>query len=605
MFQLDFGQSKSKSTANLFHSSIRETDIRAVSCSFWEEHCLECAQPECYKSCPLYIRRADGNCARFTNGIVQNFRYDGWLGFGAEIQFRRWAKLQSAFSNKTLHPTKARLFTKIDAILSRASVTGDRITSSLTKNKLLSLQRYYQFFRRRWHEKSIRKNKEGEPVVYDAFAMEVWNQGTDAFSMILEAQIDYQTVFRRSLLLNPGHNLHLIPWNEIITESETSPARWILHPENDYEADLVFGCLDALQFADAAFMNQRISKCPSAKVKCVVWDLDNTLWDGVLADEGIESITLRQEAIDLIRLFDQRGIVQSIASKNDPSLIESFLERQGLKHYFIYPQINWLPKSGNIRKIAEDFNLGLDSFAFIDDSPFEREEVRHHISEMRIYDAAKIDMLASDPAFDVPITEVSKNRRLSYINESKRKVSRQNFPTDYRAFLLDCQLDMSVSSQFDPRSLERCVELLQRTNQLNLSGRRLSRASLEAEIQSPKHRHYHFSCRDKYGQYGLVGFATILEEDQYLIMTDFAMSCRIAKKKFENQFFRFLQKSAVKQQKIGIMADFVPTQRNNILLESLKEVGFRMTDSSSSRLFLSSTSEIPDLNLVNFRIKDA
>jgi FkbH-like protein len=605
MFQLDFGQSKPRSTPNLFHSSISAADIRAVSSSLWEEHCLECAQPECFATCPLYIRRADGNCARFTEGIVQNFRYDGWLGFGAEIKFRRWAKLQSRFSNTTLNPTKARLLTKIDAILSRGSVTIDKFTSSFTRNKHLSLQRYYQFFRRRWHEKSIRKNNDGTSFAYDAFAMETWNQGTDAFSMILEAQIDYQTVFRRSLLLNPGHNLHVIPWREIIAESGTTPARWVLHPESDYEADLVFGCLDAIQFADAGIMNQWISKCPAAKVKCVVWDLDNTLWDGVLADDGTENITLCQRAIDLIRLFDQRGIVQSIASKNDPSLIETFLESQGLKHYFIYEQINWLPKSSNIRKIAEDFNLGLDSFAFIDDSPFEREEVRHHIPEMRIYDAAKIDMLASDPAFDVPITEVSKNRRLSYINESKRKVSRENFPTDYRTFLLDCQLEMSVSSQFAPPSLERCVELLQRTNQLNLSGRRLSRVSLEAEIQSHRHRHYHFSCRDKYGHYGLVGFAAILEDEQYLLMTDFAMSCRIAKKKFENQFFRFLQKSAAKQKKIGILADFVPTKRNNVLLESLKEVGFRMTDPSSSRLLLSCTSVIPDLNLVNFRIEDA
>lgn len=109
------------------------------------------------------------------------------------------------------------------------------------------------------------------------------------------------------------------------------------------------------------------------KIKCVVWDLDNTLWDGILT-EG-DDVQLRDGIIDIIKTLDERGILQSVASKNNFEDAYKKLEELGVAEYFLYPQINWNPKSEAVKKIAENINLGIDSFAFIDDSEFEREEV--------------------------------------------------------------------------------------------------------------------------------------------------------------------------------------------------------------------------------------
>src|SRR5690625_82784 len=109
------------------------------------------------------------------------------------------------------------------------------------------------------------------------------------------------------------------------------------------------------------------------KVKCVVWDLDNTVWDGVLL-EG-EGLVVRPGIREAMETFDKRGILQSIASKNEFEPAWERLEKFGLAEFFLYPQIGWGAKSESIRKIAEELNIGLDTFAFFDDQPFERDEV--------------------------------------------------------------------------------------------------------------------------------------------------------------------------------------------------------------------------------------
>ena len=109
-------------------------------------------------------------------------------------------------------------------------------------------------------------------------------------------------------------------------------------------------------------------------VKCVVWDLDNTLWRGVLL-EG--PVTLRPEIPTVIKTLDQRGILHSIASPNDHDVALAQVERFGLSEYFLFPQINWQTKSTSLATIADALNIGIDSLALIDDQAFEREEVRH------------------------------------------------------------------------------------------------------------------------------------------------------------------------------------------------------------------------------------
>lgn len=112
---------------------------------------------------------------------------------------------------------------------------------------------------------------------------------------------------------------------------------------------------------------------PEQAVKCVVWDLDNTLWTGVLLEDT--RVSLRPEVPGILRALDERGILHSIASRNDRAIAMEKLREFGLGEYFLWPQINWNPKSDSIRAIADNLRLGLDTFAFIDDQPFELAEV--------------------------------------------------------------------------------------------------------------------------------------------------------------------------------------------------------------------------------------
>src|SRR5438105_10164366 len=156
---------------------------------------------------------------------------------------------------------------------------------------------------------------------------------------------------------------------------------------------------------------------PADKVKCVAWDLDNTLWEGTLLEDGPDGCRLRPEVRALIERLDERGILQTAVSKNDHDDAWAVVERLGLQDYFLYPAINWGQKSANLKQIAERLNIGIDTFAFVDDSPFERAEVAAALPMVRVYSPEQLAGLLERPELDVPVTEMSRKRRLSYLAE--------------------------------------------------------------------------------------------------------------------------------------------------------------------------------------------
>ena len=142
-------------------------------------------------------------------------------------------------------------------------------------------------------------------------------------------------------------------------------------PSGDDGSDVVFGLLELLELATQP--NDAVVK-PAEFVKCVVWDLDNTLWSGIYSEDK-DLIQIRSEALEVIRVLDSRGILNSIASKNSESEVVPKLRELGIIDYFLTPKINWEPKSKNIVEIAQSLDIGLDTFLFIDDSEFELAEV--------------------------------------------------------------------------------------------------------------------------------------------------------------------------------------------------------------------------------------
>ncbi|MDQ4070185.1 MAG: HAD-IIIC family phosphatase, partial [Actinomycetota bacterium] len=156
------------------------------------------------------------------------------------------------------------------------------------------------------------------------------------------------------------------------------------------------------------------------RVKCVVWDLDGTLWQGVLLED--RAVSLRAEVVALIRSLDQRGILHSIASRNDPDAAMAELARFGIADYFLCPQINWLPKSESVREVARRLNIASRAIAFVDDDVFELHEVGHALPDVVCIDSARIvDIAGNSPAFAPRfITDESQHRRKMYLTDFRR-----------------------------------------------------------------------------------------------------------------------------------------------------------------------------------------
>lgn len=574
MWEKDWALKSVRTKETRIASQVDAATIEAAYLLHWQEHCLECAVPDCYRTCSLYVERADQKCARLRDGIVPNYQYDGPLGYGAEVSFRRWGKLESRLWFGSVSPTGLRRLDRLDTILLRGLV---RPVSNLLRplNPKRRVSRAYSRVRNRALQMISGKSAEAD-LGFDSFLMEAWNPSEESFNVILECfQNDVggnrgDLAFRRSLPLAPGHNLHRIPMSEMQIDLGRADGRVLVYPENDAEVRVIFTWLDLVRTAAPPSPKGQ----PAPLVKCVVWDLDHTLWDGILIEDGPEAVRVKPEAEKLIRALDEKGIIQSIASKNDHQLAWKRLEEAGLEKYFLHPAINWGPKSENIKQVAEALNINVDTFAFIDDSAFERSEVESRLPQVRCFNETEIPNLLAQPEFDVPVTEASRKRRESYQAEAERREIAQRFGDDYLEFLSSCGMEATLFVPREQKDIDRCFELLQRSNQLNLTTRRYGREELLACFDDPNRLCVATQCRDKFGEYGTVGFATIRLGGEHPVMEDFVLSCRVAQKRVEHAWFGWLQGVMKARGQDRIRATFRSTERNGVLRQVLGEVGF-------------------------------
>ena len=242
-------------------------------------------------------------------------------------------------------------------------------------------------------------------------------------------------------------------------------------------------------------------------IKCVVWDLDNTLWDGVLLED--EQVYLQDSVVEIIKTLDERGILQSLASKNEYTKAMTKIQELGLQDYFIYPQINWNSKVSAIKEIAKLINLGIDTIAFIDDQLFELEEVSFSLPEVLCINTTELeqvlDMSVMTPPF---ITEDSKNRRLMYISDIERQKAEEEFIGSQEDFLATLKMKFTIYSAQEV-DLQRAEELTVRTHQLNTTGYTYSYDELNQFRQSEQYKLLITDLEDKYGSYGKIGLALV------------------------------------------------------------------------------------------------
>lgn len=321
-------------------------------------------------------------------------------------------------------------------------------------------------------------------------------------------------------------------------------------------------------------------------IKCVVWDLDNTVWEGVLL-EG-DTLVLRPGVAEILKTLDERGILLAIASRNAYEPAWAQLKTFGIDHYFIYPQINWNSKSQSIAQIAQEINIGIDTLAFVDDQPFEREEVNFAHPSVWCIDAADLSGLL-DHARLTPrfITPESKLRRQMYQSDIQRKVAEEEFTGQNEAFLANLNMVFTIKTARE-EDLQRAEELTMRTNQLNTTGYTYSYEELDQLRQSDDHLLFVSSLDDRYGTYGTIGLALVEKESAYWTVKLLLMSCRVMSRGVGTIMMTHIMNLA-KAAGVPLRAHFVPNGRNRLMYITYKFGGFSEVETQDDLVILENT----------------
>ncbi|HEX6900418.1 MAG TPA: HAD-IIIC family phosphatase [Thermoanaerobaculia bacterium] len=327
-----------------------------------------------------------------------------------------------------------------------------------------------------------------------------------------------------------------------------------------------------LENASHAAAVHAAKKKEKQSIKCVVWDLDNTVWDGILLEDG--DVKLRPHVVHILKTLDERGILHSIASRNDHGAAMAKLKEFGIDEYFLYPQINWNSKAASITQIAQDINIGLDAIAFVDDQPFEREEVAFTHDKVLCVDSALLedflDLPALNPRF---LTDDSKIRRRMYMADIERNRVEADYVGPKEEFLATLGMVFTIAPCRE-EDLKRAEELTVRTNQLNTTGYTYSYDELNELRQSPRHKLLISSLDDKHGTYGKIGLTLIEMGEEVWTVKLLLMSCRVMSKGVGMIMIHHVLRMA-KEAGVRLRAEFVSNDRNRQMLITYRFAGFK------------------------------
>lgn len=554
----------------------------------WGEHCTECSWPSCYATCDLFSPRSDGKCRRFIDGMVRLDCPGALNSYLIKIRFKRWGKLWAPGSVRMLPLSEA----------DRSEQRDLAIAASLHTTFLpRSVRNFGSIERYKWKKRAaVGQNKSGRHPNF--FLVECYNPAEQSInaSLTIRPATEHTGIAFQSLIRVPsGYCRELIPVSDISRVVDLNGGFHMDLTPNDIEegATLIFGCLD---FVEASLGVPAPKANP--KVKCVVWDLDNTMWDGILVEDGADKLVLKNRIFEVIKTLDERGILHSIASKNDLSEAMGVLKKFGMDEYFLHPQVSWdRPKSEALKTIATRLSIGTDTLLFLDDSPFELEQVRASCPGVRVLPADRYLDLPDLDECRVPMTAEGTNRRKMYREESVRESAAQNFGADYLAFLRDCQIEVHLE-ELSAANLDRVHELTQRTNQMNFSGRRYERAILEQVSATAWLDTYVISCRDRFGSYGIVGFAIV--DSRQPRMTDLMFSCRVQSKRVEHAVLSYLLQKYRKAGGGDFWADYRKTPRNAPSGRVFQDIGMEERDERDgvTSLVFPNSQTIPDDGII-------
>ncbi|MFF4924083.1 HAD-IIIC family phosphatase [Kitasatospora sp. NPDC001261] len=318
-------------------------------------------------------------------------------------------------------------------------------------------------------------------------------------------------------------------------------------------------------------------------VKCLVWDLDDTLWDGVVL-EGDDPAPF-PAALGTLAELDRRGILHAAASRGEPGAVRRHLTERRLSDWFCAVQVGWGAKSAAVRRIAKALNIGLDTVAFIDNDPVERAEVASELPMVRCYPAAEAGRLPGFRDFRPEhLTAEAAGRRRLYQAEWRRQEAEEGFTEGRQAFLDSLGLVMELRPATE-EDLARASELTVRTHQLNSTGLTYGIDELRRLSASPDHQVLLAGLRDRFGDYGTIGLSVTELVGRDAVLRLILMSCRVASRGAGSVLLHQLIRQALADGRRPV-AHFVPTAVNRNLLVTMRFAGYEATAADGDRLVL-------------------
>jgi len=357
--------------------------------------------------------------------------------------------------------------------------------------------------------------------------------------------------------------------------------------------------LAAQHYAELAL--RLVSARRGRSAKCLVLDLDNTLWGGVIGDDGLDGIAIGQGSPEgeaflgfqrHVLALQQRGIILAVCSKNDEANAKAAFEKHPdmivrLEHITAFVA-NWEDKPSNLRRIANQIGIGLDALVFVDDNPFERALVRKTLPQVRVPEmpeeaALYTDMLSRSGYFEaVTITAEDAERTALYSANAKR-AQLETESTDLAGYL--ASLDMILEWQrVDSLALARATQLVNKTNQFNLTTRRYSEAQLSALMEDPSALVLQFRLRDRYGDNGVIAIIVARPSDEpgTLLVEAWLMSCRVLGRGVETACFEVLAAEARHRGAVMLEGYYIATPRNAMVADHYARLGFWPVDNDGA-----------------------
>lgn len=340
---------------------------------------------------------------------------------------------------------------------------------------------------------------------------------------------------------------------------------------------------DAFPFLAERFMGYAVATAGNTK-KCLVLDLDNTLWEGIVGEDGFKNIKPHKELQKCLLELYKKGILLAINSKNNfedaMEVIESHPKMILRKNHFAAYRINWQDKAPNMSELSSELNLGLESFVFVDDDPLERDIMKNSFPEIAVLPP---DMLLDYAGFNsFVLTQEDLKRGDMYAEENKRKEFHKSFRTT-EDFLRELKLEMAVKES-SKEIIPRISQLTQKTNQFNLTARRYDENDINSFLATGG-KIWGIEVRDSFGDYGLTGVCMIQPLDKKWKIDNFLLSCRVLGRGIEKAFMGYMVREAKIAGVEKIIAEFIRTSKNKPCESFLSNVGFSQVGNFENSIY--------------------